>query len=215
MGCGASKETDEQWRIRTERLEKECMSQIGWKEGTYTVKYTQFEMDNQPFQARTWYFGCEDKSKKTLILTHGFMANIPSLLTFTNIMAKHYRVIAFDNCNWGLNTRTPESAAINKMQKDPGACEKWMLECYEKIVDNLDDCPDQFFLAGHSMGGYQSALYASQHPEKIEKLFLISPGGMTHYDPATFDKLKTNMMHGDEPWRRYTLKDIQAGDKAD
>jgi pimeloyl-ACP methyl ester carboxylesterase len=65
------------------------------------------------------------------------------------------------------------------------------------------------------MGGYQSALYASQHPEKIEKLFLISPGGMTHYDPATFDKLKTNMMHGDEPWRRYTIKDIEAANKAD
>ena len=81
------------------------MNENGWAPGTYVVKYTNIEMSGKPFKVRTFYFGCEDKSKKTLIITHGFMANVPSMLTFLKMIAEHFRVIAYDNGNWGLNTR--------------------------------------------------------------------------------------------------------------
>lgn len=94
------------------------------------------------------------------------------------MLAKHYRVIAYDNCNWGLNTRSEVVPACS----DAEVAEKWLLEFHEKTIAGLDDCPETFFMAGHSMGGYQFQLYASQHPEKIEKLFLISPAGTSGYD---------------------------------
>ena len=58
------------------------------------------------------------------------------------------------------------------------------------------------------MGGYHVQLYASQHPERIEKLFCIDPAGTEGLDPA-----KNNhavMMHADDCWRRYTKEEIQA-----
>jgi len=36
---------------------------------------------------------------------------------------------------------------------------------------------DQFHLAGNSLGGLVSWLYASYHPEKVEKLILLDPSG--------------------------------------
>jgi pimeloyl-ACP methyl ester carboxylesterase len=56
------------------------------------------------------------------------------------------------------------------------------------------------------MGGYHCQLYASQHPERIEKLFLIDPAGTEGLDPKKNDKY--NMMHLDEAWRRYTKEEV-------
>ena len=35
-----------------------------------------------------------------------------------------------------------------------------------------------FYLAGHSFGGYISALYALKYPSNIKKLLLLSPAGV-------------------------------------
>ena len=159
-------------------------------------------MDGKPFRVRTFYFGCEDKSKKTLILTHGFMANIVSWFSFLKMISKHYRLIAFDNCNWGLNTRCEDSPACN----DADAAEAWILNFYEQTIAGLDDCPEKFFLTGHSHGGYQCSLYASQHPERVEKLFLVSPAGTQAYDEETYDPY--NVLNMQDGWRRYTKKEM-------
>lgn len=57
------------------------------------------------------------------------------------------------------------------------------------------------------MGGYQVQFYATQHPERIEKLFCIDPAGTEPLDPAKNDP--DNMMHGDECWRRYTKEEVK------
>mgnify|MGYP006102435429 CR=1 FL=1 len=56
------------------------------------------------------------------------------------------------------------------------------------------------------MGGYHCQFYASQHPERIEKLFLIDPAGTEGLDPEKNDN--TKVMHLDEPWRRYTKEEV-------
>ena len=94
------------------------------------AKYTTIEMDGEPFQVRTFYFGCEDKSKKTVILNHGFMANIISYFRLLKLLAEHYRVMAYDNCNWGLNTRTADSPACH----DPEKAEQWILSFHEQVI---------------------------------------------------------------------------------
>ena len=48
------------------------------------------------------------------------------------------------------------------------------------------DLPDKFYLAGHSYGGYFSCLWASQNPERVESLFLMSPACMETYNPDDF-----------------------------
>ena len=152
MGCTGSSETYENWTMKVEDLEKKCLESQGWKEGEYVAKYTNIEMDGAPYRVRTYYFGCDDKSKPLLIFTHGFMQPILGTFGFAKACVKHFRLIAYDNCNWGLNTRTYDSPAIN----DPVAAEKWILEFHEKTIDHLDCLApgDKFFLTGHSHGGY-------------------------------------------------------------
>ena len=64
-----------------------------------------------------------------------------------------------------------------------------MIEWIEKVFDKLD-LPAKFYLSGHSYGGWMGSLYASRHPERISKLFMISPAGTQPYDPSSYDPYK-------------------------
>ena len=116
------------------------------------MKYTNIVMEDKPFKVRTFYFGCEDKSKPTLVLTHGFMGNILSFFQFLKMISKHYRLIAFDNASWGLNTRTEWKEGV--LTVEPDVAERWILDFWERTIAGLDDCPEKFLLAAHSHGGY-------------------------------------------------------------
>ena len=88
-----------------------------------------------------------------------------------------YRIVAFDNCGWGLNSRVDDCSGL----QSPEDAEKWLLEQTKQTIEQLD-LPDKFLLAGHSIGGYLASLYASQNPERVEALFCISPAGTEPYD---------------------------------
>ena len=89
----------------------------------------------------------------------------------------------FDCLAQGLNSRPTQCSGMSS----PEAAEAWQLEWIEKVIEAFPGLPRKFLLSGHSHGGYVVSLYASQHPERVESLFLISPAGLTPYDPATYD----------------------------
>jgi len=114
-------------------------------------------------------------------------------------LSKHYRVVMVDNLAWGLNQRTLEAGDA---LESPEKAEAWTLEWWQRIVEALD-LPPKFYLSGHSAGGTQLMLYASAFPERIEGMFLQSPGAAEDqsvegfvYDPYTIrtdseDKMKS------------------------
>jgi pimeloyl-ACP methyl ester carboxylesterase len=92
---------------------------------------------------------------------------------------KNYRIVMFDYLSFGNNPRTGENRVdITKIDD----VEEWLIEYWERWVEKVD-LPDKFYLAGHSFGGYQSALYASRHPDRIKKVFFISPANFETFDP--------------------------------
>ena len=88
----------------------------------------------------------------------------------------------FDHGSWGMNTRWarfPEEIT-------PESSEAWMSRWLEQVFGKLN-LPVRFFLAGHSLGGFYCALFASKYPDRVEGLFLISPAGMVPYTPETYN----------------------------
>ena len=79
--------------------------------------------------------------------------------------------------------------------------EKWRIE-----MDNLTN----FYLAGHSIGGYLVANYAARYSEHIKKLILISPIGVKvkpeDYTEADFDKKQESLPNPSSRLTRYFVK---------
>ena len=97
-------------------------------------------------------------------MTHGFGQSCAYFGRILPELAKHYRIVMFDNLGHGLNTRMED---VGDALESPEKAENWMVTWWEKVIDALD-LPPKFFLTGHAAGGYQAMLYASVHPERIE-----------------------------------------------
>ena len=68
-------------------------------------KYVNIEMAGQNLAVRTHIYN-DDRSKKTLLMTHGYAMASVHYCRIMPALAEHYRIVMFDNCAWGLNTRT-------------------------------------------------------------------------------------------------------------
>ena len=55
------------------------------------------------------------------------------------------------------------------------------VEAWRKMKNITD-----FFMCGHSLGGYMAAIYSIKYPQHVKKLFLISPVGFSE-KPKDFD----------------------------
>jgi pimeloyl-ACP methyl ester carboxylesterase len=99
------------------------------------------------------------------------------------ILLKHYRIVLFDNLCFGGNSR---EGICSVSRYDTEKVELWLIEYWERIVAACN-LPPRFLLAAHSFGGYQAALYASSHQERVLKLMLLSPSGFETYDPQIHD----------------------------
>ena len=87
------------------------------------------------------------------------MSNCTTFANLLGALAKHYNLVLFDNCGWGLNTRLSESDGMTS--KD--AAFNWLKTFICRAIDGMD-LPEKFLLAGHSYGGWLVYLYATQRP---------------------------------------------------
>lgn len=134
----------------------------GFVEGQdYTSDYTTIEMDSKPFQVRYHIIDSDQSAqseKPILVLMHCYMhSSASAFVQFFKYLTPTYRVVCFDNCGWGLNSRSTGVSAL----QCPISSEEWLLDQTRKTIDSLTFLPDKFLLAGHSMGGYLASLYAS------------------------------------------------------
>lgn len=118
-------------------------------------------------------------------------------------LAKEYRIVMFDNCCKGLNTKLEETKGI----ESPESAQEWMLEFITKTIDALS-LPSKFLLAGHSYGGFLVSLYASKKPERVMSLFLLSSANLEPFDESTYDP--TSFSHSKDPTRHWTLREVEA-----
>ena len=117
------------------------------------------------------------------MLIHGFASASVFFYRMLAPLSKKYRIVMFDSMAHGLNSHPVECSGV----RSPAAAEAWQLEWMEKVIEACPGLPQKFLLSGHSHGGYLVSLYASQHPERVTALFLISPAGLMPYNADTYD----------------------------
>ena len=105
------------------------------------------------------------KDAPAIILLHGSNASLHTWDGWVDRLKGTYRIIRFDQAGHGLTGPHPE-------------------DCYSSacFVDTVDKVASErgltkFTLAGNSMGGNISYMYARAHPGRLEGLILVDPSG--------------------------------------
>ena len=106
------------------------------------------------------------------MFVHGFGADKDSWITFLPSFSNSYRLVVPDLPGFG------ESSVSGKANFDIPSQTKRFARFIDKVGLN------SFHLIGVSMGGYISAYYASEYPEKIRSLTLIDAAGVVSPTPS-------------------------------
>ena len=103
-----------------------------------------------------------------LVFVHGLSGSWPNWLEQLPVFADSHRVIAVDLPGFGHSPMPHERITISG---------------YARLLDGLFDelDIDAATLVGNSMGGFVSAELAIAFPERVERLVLVSPAGLSTY----------------------------------
>ena len=101
---------------------------------------------------------------KKIFILHGWTYSLDKWNKFSELLKKE----GFDPVFLKVPGLTAESEEI------------WNVEKYSEWLEKEISGEDKVILLGHSNGGRIAAYFASQYPEKIQKLILIDSAGIYH-----------------------------------
>jgi pimeloyl-ACP methyl ester carboxylesterase len=103
-----------------------------------------------------------------LVFVHGLSGSWPNWLEQLPVFAQEHRVIAMDLPGFGHSPMPREQITISS---------------YARLLDGLFEklVIDAATLVGNSMGGFISAELAIAFPQRVERLVLVSPAGLSTY----------------------------------
>ena len=106
-----------------------------------------------------------EAARRTLVFVHGFGGRATQWHKQLTAFSDENRVIAIDTRGHGRSDAPNTSYAMDEIQSDLLA-----------VLDELR-VTDKIVLIGHSFGGAITSEYAVRHPERLDKLVLISTAG--------------------------------------
>ncbi len=113
------------------------------------------------------YLEWGNPAKPTVVMLHGVSQQAHSWDFVSLALSPDYHVIALDQRGHGDTDWAPDGDySIDAMQAD-----------LEGVIDSLKI--DDFKLIGHSMGGRNSFIWASRHPETLRSLTIVDTGPET------------------------------------
>lgn len=130
-----------------------------------------------------------------LVMTHGFAAGVGMYALALQSLTRHFEVFAFDMPGCGLSPRVPWTATST------AEAEQWYMRSVDAWFQEMPQEP--VTLLGHSLGGYMTALWATQQPARVKHLVLASPVGVPHEPEWTEEQLKHR-----KSWLWWGLKNL-------
>ena len=125
----------------------------------------------------------------TVVLIHANFASLLGWDPWVAALQDSYRVVRMDMTSHGLTGPDPTGDYTTERT----------LEVVEKFIDAMD--LDEFSIGGTSMGGTIAIHYTHRHPERIQKLILLSPGSLEGRE-------RKSGRRGEVPDAAYVLKYI-------
>lgn len=119
--------------------------------------------------------------RPTLLLLHGFGGDVHHWLQVAPLLARHFRLFIPDLPGYG-DTPLPKNAAGN------------MESQAQRVLNFMDEVGlKHCIVGGNSMGAYLAATLAHLHPERVDALWLMNPGGV---HAAEFTQLLSEATEG-------------------
>lgn len=113
-------------------------------------------------------------SKPNFILIHGWLGSSTNYLALCSYLKDKYNIFAPDTIGMALSARPQVKFTSTKQ------CTDYFIDEIEKWREKLNI--NEFYLAGHSIGGYFAGAYSLKYPSRIKKVLLLSPAGITNID---------------------------------
>ena len=149
------------------------------------LKYkTDFVLYNVPLDTIPgWLYTLEAgfNNKQTLVMVHGYGSNIAFFYQIIPLLAQHFHIYAFDMYGMGNSYRYNFDILKNTEQA---------LELYTKSIEEwrIKLGLDNFYILGHSLGGYLTNHYLHRYNPKVHGVFMISPAGIIKRNKKEFNK---------------------------
>ena len=133
-----------------------------------------------------------DPNKKNFLLIHGFLSSSLHYICILPYLIKKYNVFIPDTIGMGLSAR-PQIKFYNTVD-----CENYFINIYHIFITEIFfkgryNIKKEYYLCGHSLGGFIASRYMVKYPLGIQKVLLLSPAGITDYNiPGTNFHENTN-----------------------
>lgn len=101
------------------------------------------------------------KGEKTILLLHGYLESLDVWEDFAKLLSKEYRVVAMDLPGHGISQVMGEKHTMS-----------FLADTVTGVLDELEI--EKATIVGHSMGGYVALQTLRLHPERVERLVLLS-----------------------------------------
>jgi len=119
------------------------------------------------------HYKVEGDGDNWVVLTHGYATPYFIYDKLAEIFIKEgYKVLRYDLLGRGLSERV-------KAKYEPKLFARQLDELTKAVIGDKS-----FYLVGTSMGGIITTTFTAAHPERVKKLVLLAPAGMTFKVPA-------------------------------
>lgn len=132
--------------------------------------------DDLSVMMHTVFVGESDTEKPLLIVLAGYGSSGIYMYSCFESLSKNFRLVLVDLIGMGLSSRPND---FNEVKTDVQRTIQYIVDYLERWRKTLGY--SDFYLFGHSFGGYIGAHYARQFPQHVRKLLLVSPVGLRHW----------------------------------
>ena len=162
-------------------LEKQLFSLMNIEYGEEII-YEDFVLvnNNQDYYVHLLRTSNLDPNKDNFLLIHGFLSSSTHFLSILPYLLTKYNVFIPDTIGMGLSSRPQIDF------DSPEQCENYFIEIIYIIVkkiffSNQYNIKKDFYIGGHSLGGFMVSHYILKYPIGIKKVLLLSAAGITDY----------------------------------